>query len=206
MDNTMTTEILDRLDEQLRSVRKHADAKTDELRANPALTADWKVRQIARVWIDARENERAILHERSEAVDTIASQVERTAFGLTTSDPATVIAYRDAQDRADDLPETQNGEQKALRILDRAILSNDDTMTAAIVRRSLESNWGSVVSRYKSAYPSRAENLTALEEAKRMRVANDDEHMKSDMRQVMSKPRELINLPEHVIEQRAAES
>lgn len=77
--------------------------------------------------------------EDKRALDKKAS-LEGTITGSVGSDSASIINYRDAQDRADKL-ET-NGE--AARMMTRALNSGDKTLASAVAQAAVEKGWNDV--------------------------------------------------------------
>lgn len=75
--------------------------------------------------------------------------------GATSTD---IIAFRDAQDRADRLEKQAD----ALPVIDRALRQKDTSLAHAIFRRGLESNWRQVTDRFTQDHPDLADVVSEL--------------------------------------------
>ena len=73
-------------------------------------------------------------------------------FGLSGNPgPQDVISYRDAQDRVGNLG--ADDEAKAAQLFDRAQLSGDKILAAAVVNRAFEAGWVDVAYSYIESHP-----------------------------------------------------
>lgn len=75
--------------------------------------------------------------------------------GSTSTD---IIAFRDAQDRADRVEKQAD----ALPLIDRALRQKDTSLAHAIFRRGLESNWRQVTDRFTQDHPDLADAVREL--------------------------------------------
>lgn len=92
------------------------------------------------------------------AVRTRKDSIMQGLFGTTTSNPSDVIAYRDAQDRAQRLGD----HTEALATLERATLSGDKSLATAILLKAVDSGWRSVINAYSESNPGTSEALSDL--------------------------------------------
>lgn len=96
-----------------------------------------------------------------ELVNAKRQSLEKSLFGLssvTSSDPSHIIAYRDAQDRASRLTQSDD----ATEVFAAAIRSGDKTLAAAVLARALANGWSSIVTEYIKHNPAAAEDLDDL--------------------------------------------
>ena len=77
---------------------------------------------------------------------------------VASSDPGQVLLYRDAQDRAARL--TQSDE--AAQVFAAALRSDDKILAAAVLGRALDAGWNSIIDEYVKHNPSAGEDLKDL--------------------------------------------
>lgn len=82
-------------------------------------------------------------------------KVERKLAGTIGSTPDAVIAFRDAQDRADSISDAR----EATRILERALITGDTSLANAVAQRALSQGWSDAASIYTDAHPEVADAL-----------------------------------------------
>jgi hypothetical protein len=100
---------------------------------------------------DLRKREKELIAAKKQSI-------EKRLFGLSSSDPSQIIAFRDAGDRAAKLTTLD----EAREAYSRATLSGDSTLAAAILARALEARWNSIVAEYVNQNPSAREDLADL--------------------------------------------
>lgn len=129
-------------------------------RADTNLSDAGKQKLIADAYLLTKE----ALHQHRTAenavISTTRTTLERKLFGQTSTDPSSIIAYRDAQDRVRAIE--PGGEAQALDMLRTARLSGDTTLAAALVARATEAGWREVIDAYKNDNPSGAADLQDL--------------------------------------------
>lgn len=158
---------LAQLESQIDDLRAQADriqsrwARTSDILTNDnTLTENGKRtklesehQQVSAKLSDLRKKE-------TELITAKKQSLEKRLFGLSsvTNDPSQIIAYRDAQDRAAKLTQSED----ATDLFASAIRSDDATLAAAIVARALANGWGTIVAEYVVQHPSAAEDLRDL--------------------------------------------
>lgn len=108
-----------------------------------------------------RDQLRELRKKEAEIVDAKKQALEKRLFGLssvTSSDPGQVLLYRDSQDRAARL--TQSDE--AAKVFAAALRSDDKILAAAVLARALDAGWTSIVNEYVKQNPSAGEDLKDL--------------------------------------------
>ncbi|WP_461164944.1 hypothetical protein [Arthrobacter sp. R4-81] len=176
-------------------IRTEQRDSIEAIRANRNLSPEGKKAQIARVHLQAK-NEITKL-ERQEAGNRKAriNDIRKQVFGLTGYQSAQdVISYRDAQDRVAGLG-TQD-EQKAMALYDRAELSGDSILAAALVNRALEAGWLNLANTYIEANPYKGamvEELWHLQQAEPGANGSVQEEIVNSLAFHIQKPTELSN-------------
>jgi hypothetical protein len=90
-------------------------------------------------------------------VDKATITAEKRLFGPASTDPATLMAHRDALERADNIA----NEKAALDAIARARYSGDDSMVRAITMRAETQGWETVLGQVEKAAPGTASKLEA---------------------------------------------
>ena len=152
-------------DQQLDAVRAEARSSYDSyyravesIKGDRSLSDEGKSEQIAR-WHSSTEAKVAGLRERelsivNDAITAREKQID-AKMGNTSSD---LIAFRDAQDRAERIDSADD----AQRIIERALRTNDASLAGAVFRRSLEAGWKAPVDALKHAKPEVSEAVADL--------------------------------------------
>ena len=161
----------------------YVDGQIDQVRAEASQVQSAHGKDIERINADATlstEGKRVRLEESKEQVanrlqalkakemqlvDDEISRLERlldAKAGTTSSD---IIAFRDAQDRAERISDWN----EANRILERAERTGDKTLAHAVFRRALDSGWTSTTQAFAKANPDLAEAAKDLTTWKRFR-------------------------------------
>lgn len=87
----------------------------------------------------------------TEAIDAALLATRRKIAG-TVAGNEDIISFRDAQDRADSLTDARD----AARIMDRALLTGDKPLAAAVMGRAVSEGWRDVTDRYAQDNPASA--------------------------------------------------
>ncbi|MFE8884930.1 hypothetical protein ACFYLX_03685 [Pseudarthrobacter enclensis] len=179
-------------------IGEHND-QIERIRQDRNLTPEGKTRRIAAVHLRYRRQVTQLEAEDKASRASQADSLRRSLFGLYGTDPNSLISYRDAQDRAGSI----DSEDKALDLLDRADLSNDEILAKAIVGRAAEIGWNSVVRTYTAKHPYYGEKLQELAQ-----LGQDETSVEAIMNHAMSyslpAPAEVARYSEGMIEQLAA--
>lgn len=134
------------------------NATVERIRANPTLSPEGKRRQIASAYLDTTAAIQKLQADEKANIEAKRVELNRNVFGTQDTDPSSIIAFRDAQDRADRLTTAD----EAQRLLDRSMLNGDDTLASAILERALGEAWRNVVDEYTAKNPDRASQLADL--------------------------------------------
>lgn len=148
--------------EGLRSSAKNAQDSYDRLvkqiNNDHALSDAGKTEQRNAAFAETREYLRGLRAKEESLIDdeivTLRVRIEsRSGSGSTD-----IIAFRDAQDRADRL---ENADE-ALPLIERALRQRDTSLAAAVFRRAIDSGWRSVIDAYTAAHPEAADIIGEL--------------------------------------------
>ena len=172
---------LDYLDQQLEAVRaKAATVQGNLTTTKRAINSDPSLSQVGkdeavRSLMESSQSLITSLRKEEDklAADKLAS-LERTISGSVGSDSASIISYRDAQDRADRLEKHDD----AVRLMERALSSGDKTLASAVAQAAIPKGWDDVYQPWASQNPGVAEAVNDLAQLNRYF---------NDMRMVMNR-------------------
>ncbi|MGV3714347.1 hypothetical protein [Pseudolysinimonas sp.] len=158
---------LDQFTATITSLRDKASAthtafsnRVTQIRNDPNLSPAGKQAAIRDLYDQHAPGLEQLAAEEKRTVAGKQNELRRAVFGLAPTDSNEIMKFRDAQDRAD----TIEDERTAQTVLERAILSSDTTLAAAVLERAQSLAWGDVVATYSAAYPDKATYLGELEE------------------------------------------
>ncbi|WP_416430056.1 hypothetical protein [Paenarthrobacter nicotinovorans] len=155
-DLTKTTEAL--AAERLRSGQRE---QLEAIRQDRNLSPAGKRAQIAALYLRNKQEVGKLEKQAATTRTDRINHIRKTVFGLSGNPgPQDVISYRDAQDRAANLG--SDDEAKAAQLFDRAQLSGDTILAAAVVNRALEAGWVNVANSYIEAHPYYGEMVEEL--------------------------------------------
>lgn len=151
---------LDYLDKQLDEIRAKATAAQDgfsrrknQARNDANLSAAGRQHAVDEITEQARTTLGALRQEEERLVAQKRESLERTVMGSVGTDPASVINYRDAQDRADKLEDRED----AARVMTRALRSGDKGLASAVAQVALAKGYRDVYDQFAQANPTTAE-------------------------------------------------
>ncbi|NWL13500.1 hypothetical protein DM793_19740 [Paenarthrobacter nitroguajacolicus] len=190
-DITKTTEAL--AAEKLRSGQRE---QIEAIRQNRNLSADGKRAQIAALYLRNKEEVGKLEKQEAATRTNRINHIRKTVFGLSGNPgPQDVISYRDAQDRVANLG--TDDEAKAAQLFDRAQLSGDNILAAAVVNRALEAGWVNVANSYIEAHPyygSMVEELWYLNQDSPENETNLGKAFENSLAFHLEKPHEIGNV------------
>jgi hypothetical protein len=134
----------------------------DEVSRDPNLTDAGKREHLAPIHESVSEQLKALRQREKDIVKTKRESLERSVFGLpagTTSDPARLVSFRDAQDRANRLTDRDEAEQA----YKSALRSDDRVLAQAILSQALTRGWSNVTNDYLERNPQSRADLNDLE-------------------------------------------
>ncbi|MDF2047283.1 hypothetical protein P2P98_14040 [Microbacterium sp. Kw_RZR3] len=156
---------LDYLDIKIQALRGKADELSKWYQSNvrnidsdPNLSEAGKAAEREEFRSDIRSQLAALRTQEEQLIEQgIAERMVRieSRSGSTSTD---IIAFRDAQDRADRVEKQAD----ALPVIDRALRQKDTSLAHAIFRRGLEANWRQVTDRFTQDHPDLADAVSEL--------------------------------------------
>ena len=156
---------LDAFNTKVQALREKADnlstyyqRTTREIDADPNLSDAGKTAERQAHRDEIKTQLAALRTQEEQLIDqSIAERMMRieSRSGATSSD---IIAFRDAQDRADRIEKQDD----ALPLLDRALRQKDTSLAHAVFRRGLESNWRQVTDRFTQDHPDLSDAVREL--------------------------------------------
>lgn len=139
-----------------RVIAEHAK-RADAIRADRRLTPEGKRSKLAQAYLKAKAEVDSLRAQETERTSTRRAELQRSLFGAS-SDPASVVAYRDAMDRVSKL----NKVDEAHAALQRAEMTGDSIMARAIALHAADRGWAPVLQAYTQGDPMAQDSLAEL--------------------------------------------
>jgi hypothetical protein len=153
----LTTQVDNLRAEAGRTLSAYA-GQANAIEADSDLSPEGKTKQKQQINENAKAAMAALRQKESAAIDMKVRDIEKVLDSKVGSTASDIIAFRDAQDRAERF---ENGED-ATKALERAIRTDDTVLAHAIFRRGIESNWRSVLAAFGKAYPDKQDLVGEL--------------------------------------------
>ncbi|MBF4568774.1 hypothetical protein ITJ57_08315 [Plantibacter sp. VKM Ac-2880] len=148
------------LKEQILNVRKEADALQNRYSAEHGriskdgnISDTYRSELLAQNTTAAKSALKVLLEKEKALVTDRAQDLERvldSKVGHTASD---IIAFRDAQDRAEKITDADEAE----RVISRALRNSDDSLAYAVFRQALDHRYTGAINLFAAEKPSAAE-------------------------------------------------
>jgi hypothetical protein len=147
----------DAVRQRIARVQDRLNADVNAIRDNRSYTNQGRRREIAKATLQAKNQVAKIRDEHVADRTARRNKFERLAFGIVGDvDPGTLIAVRDAQDRAEKITTAD----EAATMLHRATQTNDASLANAIGLRAYNRGWTDVATNWATAW----DKTTWLEE------------------------------------------
>lgn len=114
------------------------------------LSPQGKEQQTADQTAAHRANQRVLIEQEKQVINDKISALERRLDGHIGYSQTDIIAFRDAQDRAEAI---ETGD-RASKVMARALRANDRTLAHALFRAALENGWKDAASQFAAENPS----------------------------------------------------
>jgi hypothetical protein len=150
MSLTYADQQIDAIRAEAEQVQRTYSNQTKEVKANTTLSEEGKKLQLDAAYDSARTRARALLDKENSIVDAKITELETAIDSKSGNTSSDVIAFRDAQDRAERLDSSDDAD----KMLERAIRTGDRSLAHAIFRRALEANWSSTVQIFEKENPN----------------------------------------------------
>ena len=156
---------LDILNSQVDSIRSEAASALDShsrqikaIETDVSLSAEGKTERKRAVNESAKESMRRLRQKENDAINMKVRDLERVLDSKVGNTASDIIAFRDAQDRAERFENADD----AVKALERAIRTDDTVLAHAIFRRGIDSNWRSVLASFGNSYPDKKDLVGEL--------------------------------------------
>jgi hypothetical protein len=156
---------LDTLHTQIDSIRAEAasaqrtyGSQVQNVNSDTSLSAEGKAAQKQQISANAKAALSALRAKETAAIDMKVRDIEKVLDSKVGSTATDIIAFRDAQDRA----ERFENPEDATKALERALRTEDRVLAHAIFRRGIESNWRPVIAAFGNANPDKKDVVTEL--------------------------------------------
>lgn len=157
---------LEYVDNKIEAVRADAaqaqrnyQLTTDGIKNDRSLSAEGQATNLAAARELTAKQLKELRAKEDKLVTDKVEELSRRLAGSVGTDPSAVIAFRDAQDRAEALDDAH----RAATMMERAIQTGDKSLAAALMRRALEANWNGVFQQYAAANPGSADDAKDLQ-------------------------------------------
>ncbi|WP_447652977.1 hypothetical protein [Microbacterium sufflavum] len=107
------------------------------INSDPALSDQGKKERIDELERDRDVQRKASIAAEKEIIKNKISEIERRLDGYVGYTSDNIMAFRDAQDRAENISDAE----KAATVMARALRTNDRTLAHAVFRRAVEERW-----------------------------------------------------------------
>jgi hypothetical protein len=143
----------DAVREKVARVQQRLNADVNAIRSNGSYSDAGRKREMAKAVLDAKNSVAKIRDQHVADRTARRDRWERLAFGMVGDpDPQTLIAIRDAQDRAERI----TSEQDAAAMLHRATQTNDATLASAIGLQAYNRGWSDVTNTWANTWDKAA--------------------------------------------------
>ncbi|KQR88743.1 hypothetical protein [Microbacterium sp. Leaf179] len=156
---------LDILEAKVQALREKADTLSKSYQAtvrnidsDPNLSEAGKAGEREEVRVDIRSQLSALRAQEEQLIEQGISERMLRIESRSGASSTDIIAFRDAQDRADRIEKQAD----ALPVIDRALRQKDTSLAHAIFRRGLEANWRQVTDRFTQDHPDLADAVSEL--------------------------------------------
>lgn len=112
-------------------------AELREIQQDPHLNEQGRTERTAEAEAAHKAQRQTGINTENEIIDKKIADLERRLDGFVGYASSDIIAYRDAQDRAEAVTDAD----RALKLMERAIRSNDRTLAHALFRTAVENRW-----------------------------------------------------------------
>jgi hypothetical protein len=182
------------------SIAEAFNASVEKIRNNTTLSSEGKMRTMARLYIDTQAKVAAQSDAEKNAIAAERTAVDRALFGTpASSDPTAMIAFRDAQDRAERIED----ETTAMNTLNRTDTTGDTELASAVLNQAVSMGWFNVVEAFAATHPGKAalvDELVAL-----ANLTKPQNYLMSAWSYIVPKPLELGAVADYRIEQLATQ-
>ena len=154
------------LRESAASQQRRTGAEVAAINGDTTLSSEGQRRALQTLNGSDTEAMKGLRQQEIDLLDGEAAKLETRLDGYIGYLSSDIIAFRDAQDRA----ETLESSERALTIMERALRTNDRTLAHAVYRRAIEAGWREVITPFDRANPEAAEMTKDLHTIRKLRA------------------------------------
>lgn len=165
---------IESLREQAAQIQRHTQQEKKNIASDTTLSSEGKEQQSAEAVSIARTRASALRDKEVQLVKDRIRILETQLDAKVGSGATDLIAFRDAQERAERVEEKED----ASRLMGLALRSNDRTLAHAIFRKSIDRGWRGVIQQFTDENPESAEAARDIEVL--------DQHLKNSWRRTMA--------------------
>ncbi|WIE69204.1 hypothetical protein [Curtobacterium sp. MCLR17_054] len=140
------------LREQATQLQRSTNQERKNIAADTALSEEGKRQQAEAATAYARTQVAVLRNKETQLVKDSIRTLETQLDAKVGSGATDMIAFRDAQERADRVEDKEG----ASRLMSLALRSNDHTLAHALFRKAIDQRWGGVVDGFAAERPDSA--------------------------------------------------
>lgn len=148
----VATQIKELRDANSNANREHARV-IDAINNDPSLSDHGKQERIDALEADRTTQRRSSMEKEKQIIMNKIGELERLLDGFVGWSSENIMAFRDAQDRAESIDDPE----KAATIMARAIRTNDKTLAHALYRRAVDQRWNDASRAFAADNPTVAQ-------------------------------------------------
>jgi len=150
--------LIDEVRAEATRLQTHLMRELEAINRDTSLSEAGKAQQRDQTRAATKSQMQALNAKELHLVDEEIARLERQLDAKSGNTSSDLIAFRDAQDRADRIADWT----EANRILERALRSDDKSLAHAVFRVAIEKRWRSTIELFTTANPALAEAANDL--------------------------------------------
>lgn len=139
----------------------------DAINRDPSLSDQGKKERTDALEADRRTQRLAAMEQEKRIISDQIAVIERRLDGFVGYSSESIMAFRDAQDRAEAITDAD----RAASVMARALRTNDKTLAHALYRRAVDNNWTEARNAFATDNPTVAGLANDVHELREMRDA-----------------------------------
>lgn len=153
---------------ELRDSNNHASREhtraIDAINHDPSLSDHGKKERIDALEADRTTQRRSAMDQEKQIITNKIGELERRLDGFVGWSSENIMAFRDAQDRAENIDDPE----KAATVMARAIRTNDKTLAHALYRRAVDQRWDDASRAFAADNPTVAQLVNDVQKLQQL--------------------------------------
>ncbi|CAN7221521.1 hypothetical protein LJR044_003166 [Microbacterium foliorum] len=153
---------------ELRDSNNHASREhtraVDAINNDPSLSDHGKKERIDALEADRTTQRRNAMDQEKQIITNKIGELERRLDGFVGWSSENIMAFRDAQDRAENIDDPD----KAATVMARAIRTNDKTLAHALYRRAVDQRWDDASRAFAADNPAVAQLVNDVQKLQQL--------------------------------------